>query len=74
MTGFFGQIPLVLRLQADASVNREFELFHRAFEHCDRLAVIHMHEFGAYDPFEFRQQPLLEPLVEEGEVILSFVQ
>jgi hypothetical protein len=43
-------------------------------ERVDRLAVIHMHEFRAHDPLEFRDQPLLDPLVEEGEIFLSFVQ
>jgi hypothetical protein len=28
----------------------------------------------ADDPFEFRDLPLLDPLVEEGEIFLSFVQ
>jgi len=27
-----------------------------------------MHEFRADDPLEFRDQPLLDPLVEEGEI------
>jgi hypothetical protein len=45
-----------------------------AFEHFDRLAVIHMDEFRADDPLEFRDQPLLDALVEEGEIFLSFVQ
>jgi hypothetical protein len=42
--------------------------------HLDRLAVIHMHEFRADDPLEFRDQPLLDPLVEQGEILLPFVQ
>ncbi len=46
----------------------------RPFEHPDRLAVIHMHEFRADDPFELGDQPLLDPLVEKGEVFLPFVQ
>jgi hypothetical protein len=33
-----------------------------------------MHEFGAEDALEFRDQPLFDPLVEEGEILLSFVQ
>jgi hypothetical protein len=33
-----------------------------------------MHEFRADDPLEFRQQPLLDALIEEGEVLLSLVQ
>ena len=78
MTGFFavflGQIALVLRLQVDAPLDRELELLLRPLEHSDRLAVIHMHEFRADDPLEFRDQPLLDPLVEEGEIFLSFVQ
>ena len=37
-------------------------------EHFDRLAVIHMHEFRADDALEFRDQPLLDALVEEGEI------
>jgi hypothetical protein len=43
-------------------------------EHLDRLPVIHMHELRADDPLEFRDQPLLDPLVEEGEIFLPFVQ
>ncbi len=71
MTGFFrvflGQIALVLRLQVDAPVDGELEFLVRPIEHLDRLAVIHMHEFRADDSFEFRDQPLLDALVEEGE-------
>jgi len=40
MTGFFvllGQIALVLRLQVDAPVDREFEFLVRALEHPDRF-------------------------------------
>jgi hypothetical protein len=78
MTGFFrvllGQIALVLRLQVDAPFDRELELLLRPLEHSDRLAVIHMQEFRADDPLECRDQPLLDPLVEEGEVFLPFVQ
>jgi hypothetical protein len=33
-----------------------------------------MHEFRADNPLEFCDQPLLDPLVEEGEIFLSFVQ
>jgi hypothetical protein len=33
-----------------------------------------MHKFGADDPLEFRDQPLLDALVEEGEIFLPFVQ
>jgi hypothetical protein len=69
-----GQIALVLGLQVDAPADREFELLVRTLEHFDRLAVIHMHELRADDPFEFRDQPLLDALVEEGESFLSFVQ
>ena len=53
----FGQITLVLRLQVDAPFDRELEFLVRPFEHLDRPAVIHMHEFRADDPFEFRGQP-----------------
>ena len=78
MTGFFACFSVRYRscsgLQVDAPLDREFELLVRPFEHSDRLAVIHMHEFRADDPLEFRDQPLLDPLVEEGEVFLSFVQ
>jgi len=33
-----------------------------------------MHEFPADDFLEFRHQPLLDALVEEGEIFLSLVQ
>jgi hypothetical protein len=33
-----------------------------------------MHEFRADDPFEFRDQSLLDALVEKGEILLSFLQ
>jgi hypothetical protein len=33
-----------------------------------------MHEFRADDPLEFGDQPLLDALVEEGEIFLPFVQ
>ncbi|MGB9647788.1 MAG: hypothetical protein WCB44_22115 [Stellaceae bacterium] len=33
-----------------------------------------MHELRADDAVEFRNEPLLDPLVEEGEIFLSFVQ
>jgi hypothetical protein len=69
-----GEIALVRRLQVDAPFDREFEFLVRPLEYLDRLAVIHMHELRADDPFEFRDQPLLDPLVEEGEIFLSFVQ
>ena len=46
----------------------------RPLEHFDRLAVIHMDEFRADDPLQLRDQPLLDPLVEEGEILLPFVQ
>jgi len=45
----------------------------RPLDHLDRL-VIHMDEFRADDPLELRDQPLLDPLVEEGEIFLSFLQ
>ena len=64
----------MLQLQIDAPFDRELELLVRPFEHFDRPAVIHIHEFRADDPVEFRQQPLLNALVEEGEIFLSFVQ
>ena len=76
MTGcvFFGEIPLVLRLQVDAPLDRELELLARALEHFDPLAIIRMHEFQADDPLELGDQPLLDALVEKGEILLSFVQ
>jgi hypothetical protein len=70
----FGETPRVLRLQVDAPLDREFEFLVRPLGQLDRLAVIHMHEFRADDALEFRDQPLLDPLVEEGEVFLPFVQ
>jgi hypothetical protein len=33
-----------------------------------------MHELRANDALELCDQPLLDPLVEEGEVLLSLVQ
>jgi hypothetical protein len=33
-----------------------------------------MHELRADNAFEFRDQPLLDPLVEKGEIFLSFAQ
>jgi len=33
-----------------------------------------MHEFRADDALEFRDQPLLDPLVEKGEIFLSFLE
>jgi hypothetical protein len=33
-----------------------------------------MHEFRSDDPLEFRDQPPLDPLVEEGEIFLPFAQ
>jgi hypothetical protein len=33
-----------------------------------------VHEFRADDPIELRDQPLLDPLVEEGEIFLPFVE
>jgi hypothetical protein len=78
MTGFFavflGQIALVLRLQVDAPFDRELEVLVGALEHLDRLAVIHMHEFRADDALALRDQPLLDALIEKGEIFLSFVQ
>jgi hypothetical protein len=67
----FGQIALLLRRQVDALLDRELELLLRPLEHSDRLAVIHTHEFRADDRREFHDQPLLDPLVEEGEVFPS---
>jgi hypothetical protein len=71
---FLGQIALVLRLQVDALLDRQLEFLVRPLEHLDRLAVIHMHEFRADDALEFRDQPVLDGLVEEGEILLPFVQ
>jgi hypothetical protein len=67
-----GEIALVRRLQVDAPFDREFEFLVRPLEYLNRLAVIHMHELRADDPFEFRDQPLLDPLVEEGEIFPVF--
>jgi hypothetical protein len=53
---FLGQIALVLRLQVDAPLDREFELLVRPLEHLDRLAAIHMHEFRTDDPLELCDQ------------------
>ncbi len=64
----------MLRLQVDAPLDRELELLVRALEHLDRLAVIQMHEFRADDPLELGEQPLLDALVEEGEILPSFLQ
>jgi len=59
--------------QVDDPVDRQLEFLVRPLEHLDRLAVIHMHEFRADDPLRLCDQPLLDPLVEEGEVFPSFV-
>jgi len=74
MTGFFAYFSLVLRLQVDAPVDRKLEFLVRALEHFDRLAIIHMPELRADDALELRDEPLLDPLVEEGEVFLPVVQ
>ena len=78
MTGFLAYFSVRYRSCSDCRsmpyFDRELELLVRALEHLDRLAIIHMHEFRAYDPLEFGDQPLLDPLVEEGEVFLSFLQ
>ena len=74
MTGFFAYFSLVLRLQVDAPVDRKLEFLVRALEHFDRLAIIHMHEFRADDALEFCDQPLLDALVEEGEVLFPLLQ
>jgi hypothetical protein len=71
---FVGQIALVFRLQVDAPFDRKLEFFVRPLEHLDCLAVIHRHELRADDPLGFRDQPLLDALVEKGEIFLSFVQ
>ncbi len=63
----------MLRLQVDAPLDPELEFLVRPIEHMDRLAVIHMHEFRADDALELGDQPLLDALVEEGEIFLSFV-
>ena len=70
---FFGEKPFVLRLQVDAPLDREFELL-VALEHLVRLVLIHMYEFRADDPLEFANQPVLDALVEEGEIFLPLVQ
>jgi hypothetical protein len=62
---FFGQIALVLRLQVHTQVDRKLEFL---------IRPLHMHKFRADDAFELGDQPLLDPLVEEGEVFPSFVQ
>src|ERR1700730_7062810 len=56
---FLGQTALELRLQVDAPIDRELQVLVGPLEHLDHLAVIHMHEFRADDPLEFRDQPLL---------------
>jgi len=71
---FLGQIALVLRLQIDAPVDRELEFLVRPLEHFDSLAVIHIHEFRADDPFELCDEPLLDAPVEESEVLLALLQ
>ena len=53
--------------------SREFELL-VALEHLVRLVLIHMYEFRADDPLEFANQPVLDALVEEGEIFLPLVQ
>jgi len=70
----FGQKALVLRPQVHTPLGWELEFLVRPIEPPDRLAVIHTHEFRADDPLEFRDQPLLDPVVEEGEIFLPFVQ
>jgi hypothetical protein len=76
MTGFFAyfSVPLVLRRQVDAPLDREFELLVRPLEHLDPLAVVHVHELRADDALEFCDQPLLDQLIEKGEILLSFLQ
>ena len=69
-----GEVALVLRLQVDAPFDRKLEFLLGPLEHRDRFAVIHAHEFRADDPFEFCDQPLLDPLVEESEVFLPLLQ
>ena len=64
----------MLRLQADAPLDWELEFLVRPLKHLDRLAVIHMHEFRADDPVGVRDQPLLDPLVEKGEIFLPLLQ
>jgi hypothetical protein len=65
---FLRQIALVLRLQVDAPLDRQLEFLVRPLEHFDRLAVIHLLGFRPDDPLEFGQQPLLDPLVEQGDI------
>src|SRR5580700_6506973 len=69
-----GEIALVLRLQVDAPAHRKLELLLGAFEHLDRLAVIHAHEIGRDDAFELCHQTLLDPLVEEGEILVPLLE
>jgi hypothetical protein len=77
MTGFFACFSVRYRSCSDCrsmphltgNSNCSF-----ARSHLDRLAVIHMHEFRADDPLELRHQPLLDPLVEEGEIFPPLVQ
>jgi hypothetical protein len=71
---FLGQVALMLGLQVDAPVDRELEFLVGALECFSRLTVIHVHEFRADDPFELRNEPLLDTLVEESEIFLSFLQ
>ena len=70
----FGQIALVLRLQIDTPLDRELEFFVRALQNCDGLAVVHAHEFRVDDPFQFRDQSLLDALIEEGDVLRPLAQ
>ncbi|MGC2204172.1 MAG: hypothetical protein WA633_29015, partial [Stellaceae bacterium] len=64
----------MLRLQVGVPFDRELEFLVRPLEHSDRLAIIHMHECRADNALEFRDQTLLDPLVEKGEILLSFAQ
>jgi hypothetical protein len=52
-----GQIALVLRLQVDTPVDREFEFRVRLFEHLDRLAVIHITNSEPTIPSSFATSP-----------------
>jgi hypothetical protein len=70
----FGQKTLLLRLQVDAPLDRELGLLRSPLEHLDGLAVIHMYEFRADDAIEFRDQLLLDTLVEEARSSCPSIQ
>jgi hypothetical protein len=52
-----GPRKLTLGVQIDAPIDREFEFLVRAFEHLDRLAVIHIRKLRADDSLELCNRP-----------------